>query len=264
MSHFQDLIKAKLMAVAQRKEEESNAPQENDDEDGRITFDDTSEFVRNVNTQSLAAPVKRERAASPQAPEAVVVKIERGDDGDAAEAGDGDEDMDMDSEDEDEALAEIAAREGLSLEEYRLKIDGQMKEIEEIKAEQVSLYITAVLVSVVTDFRNQRKKQSSEAVSPVHLPYSVNREPSKFRLQKMQSANVFNGKKTFGSQITDGEWRNASWQRFKREAKTRIKLSANGKRERGNSRRSGMQWRGSRRTSRMSTSFTRTNLEEVS
>jgi U4/U6.U5 tri-snRNP-associated protein 1 len=122
------------VVVAQRKaEEEEAAPQENTDEDGRITFDDTSEFVRNVTLESIAKPVKRERAASPaQAEHPVVVKIERGEEGEV------DEDEDM-SEDEDEALAEMAAREGMSLEEYRQKIDAQMKEMNKIKAEDVQV-----------------------------------------------------------------------------------------------------------------------------
>jgi U4/U6.U5 tri-snRNP-associated protein 1 len=60
--------------------------------------------------------------------EPVVVKVERVD-----------EDADMDSEDEDDTLAEMAAREGLSLEEYRLKIEREMTEMANIKAEdQVS------------------------------------------------------------------------------------------------------------------------------
>ena len=110
----------------------------NGEEDGLITFDDTSEFVRNVSLDVLTAQVKRERVATPQAESStavhqpVVVKVER------AEVPNGDgEDEDM-SEDEDEALAEMAAREGLSLEEYRTKIDRQMGEIAEIKAEAVS------------------------------------------------------------------------------------------------------------------------------
>ena len=47
---------------------------------------------------------------------------------------DGDEDEDM-SEDEDEGLAEMAAREGMSLQEYREKIDRQMQEMNTIQAE---------------------------------------------------------------------------------------------------------------------------------
>lgn len=117
-------------AVAQRKEEDTTA-QTNGDEDGRITFDDTSEFVRNVNVESMASQVKRERAATPPAAadEPIVVKIERGEEGEV------DEDADMESEDEDETLAEMAAREGLSLAEYRIKIDSQMTEMAGIKAE---------------------------------------------------------------------------------------------------------------------------------
>ncbi|WWD19575.1 hypothetical protein CI109_104036 [Kwoniella shandongensis] len=122
--------------LAQQRQEEETAPQEaNDDDDGRITFDETSEFVRNVTLESLAAPVKRERAATPptQQEQAVVVKIERPEDGEV------DEDEEMESEDEDEALAEIAAREGMSLAEYRLKIDSQLNEIETIKQENAEI-----------------------------------------------------------------------------------------------------------------------------
>jgi U4/U6.U5 tri-snRNP-associated protein 1 len=126
--------------VADRREEDT-APQENGDEDGRITFDDTSEFVRNVTLESRTAQVKREPAASPppaeRAPEAVVVKIERGEDGEVGEG----EDVDMDSEDEDEGLAEMAAREGLSLAEYRLKIDKELEEMSKIKAEDAEVCV---------------------------------------------------------------------------------------------------------------------------
>lgn len=109
--------------------------------------------------QSLAAPVKRERAASeraasPQVQAPIVVKIERGEDGEV------DEDMEMDSEDEDEALAEMAAREGLSLEEYRLKIDNQLKEIEGIKAEQE----VGIKSSYECDWADVQEKEEEEAV----------------------------------------------------------------------------------------------------
>lgn len=109
----------------------------NGDEDGRITFDDTSEFVRNVSLDTLVRPVKKEReeratsnVATAEAP--VVVKIER------TEEGEVDEDEDM-SEDEDDGLAEMAAREGLSLAEYRLKIDRQMEEMNQIQAEDAAV-----------------------------------------------------------------------------------------------------------------------------
>ncbi|OCF38162.1 U4/U6.U5 tri-snRNP-associated protein 1 [Kwoniella heveanensis BCC8398] len=129
--------------IAQQRQEAEAAPADGDggDEDGRITFDDTSEFVRNVTLESLAAPVKRERAATPpvastsngsrsQAPaqDTVTVKIERNEEGQV------DEDEDM-SDEEDDALAEMAAREGLSLEEYRLKIDAQLEEMQNVKKE---------------------------------------------------------------------------------------------------------------------------------
>ena len=69
----------------------------------------------------MASPVAQEQP--------VVVKIER------TEEGEVDEDEDMGSVDEDEALAEMAAREGMSIEEYRIKIDAQMLEMAEVKAE---------------------------------------------------------------------------------------------------------------------------------
>ena len=120
-----------LTAVAERKAEEE-ITQTNGDEDGRITFDDTSEFVRNVNAESVVTQVKRERAATPtaQAEDPIVVKVERVE-----------EDAEMESEDEDDTLAEMAAREGLCLEEYRIKMDREMNEMANIKAEdQVSLF----------------------------------------------------------------------------------------------------------------------------
>lgn len=122
------------VVVAERKAEE-DIPQANGDEDGRITFDDTSEFVRNVNAIAPVTQVKRERAAtSPaQVEEPVVVKVERVDDEDEA--------MESDDEDEDDALAEMAAREGLSLPEYRLKIERQMNEMANIKAEDQVSYL---------------------------------------------------------------------------------------------------------------------------
>lgn len=57
------------------------------------------------------------------------MKIER------TEEGEVDEDEDMESVDEDEALAEMAAREGMSIEEYRIHIDSQMQEMLQVKAE---------------------------------------------------------------------------------------------------------------------------------
>ena len=69
----------------------------------------------------------------------VVVKIERGEEGEV------DEDEDMESEDEDEALAEMAAREGLSLAEYRIKIDSQLQEIAHVKAEDEVRHFSSLI-----------------------------------------------------------------------------------------------------------------------
>lgn len=128
--------------IAQRKQEEGEQVKEEEDgeDDGRITFDETSEFVRNVSLESRAVSVKRERISPPPSgvtptaaevgpsEEPVVVKVERREEGEVD-----DEDDEMGEEDAD--LAEIAAREGMSLEEYREKIDRQMKEMEDMKKE---------------------------------------------------------------------------------------------------------------------------------
>ena len=160
-----------IMPVAQRREEEASAPQENGnneyrdgDEDGRITFDDTSEFVLNVTLESIMRPVKAERedraTSAPQEPAPVVVKIERGENGEIM-----DEDEDM-SDDEDEALAEMAAREGLSLPEYREKIDKQMREMSEIKAEDIEVSYAPLLTKLVAESRfsvdNPQEPSASE------------------------------------------------------------------------------------------------------
>ncbi|KAL1412710.1 hypothetical protein Q8F55_000457 [Vanrija albida] len=172
-------VKAEDLAarIAQQKQEDAAAEAAqadgNDDDDGRITFDDTSEFVRNVTAASLAAPVKQERtrtaspAAGPSsaaAEQPVVVKIER--------VEDGDEPMSDEDEDEDDALAEIAAREGLSLEEYRLRIDAQMRELEDVKAEAAAAEepeapVGNGVANILTMLRNQgslaKKSDADEA-----------------------------------------------------------------------------------------------------
>ncbi|ODN77678.1 hypothetical protein L202_04828 [Cryptococcus amylolentus CBS 6039] len=132
--------------IAQQREEEDRKPkleQDAEAESGLITLDDTSEFVRNVSLDSRALPVKRERLSpapsstpAPAGPadtaaatqERVTVKIER------PEEGELDEDEEMTEEDQE--LAEMAAREGLSLEEYRQKIDNQMVEMAALQAAQ--------------------------------------------------------------------------------------------------------------------------------
>ncbi|KLT45793.1 SART-1 protein [Cutaneotrichosporon oleaginosum] len=149
-----------LAAQIKQEREVDPAPQEDDgDDDGRITFDETSEFVRNVTAESRAAPVKKERSRSASATPArtlappaanggtVVVKVERVD-----------EDIEMsDDEDEDEMLAEMAAREGMSLAEYRLKIDSQMAELGDMaKAqEEPEAVVGNGLAGVLNLLRNQ-------------------------------------------------------------------------------------------------------------
>lgn len=165
--------------IHQQQRQEDDAAQVKDedeaggDDDGRITFDETSEFVRNVTAESrIAVPIKRERsgtgtpapaAASGSTDEAVVVKVERVDDGDA--------EMDSDSEDEDDELANLAAREGLSLAEYRLRIDAQMTELDSLKAEDVDAAAnpdpeptnTQGMAGVLAMLRNQGSLQKRTA-----------------------------------------------------------------------------------------------------
>jgi U4/U6.U5 tri-snRNP-associated protein 1 len=150
------------VVVAQRSTEEDAGPETNGaEDDGRITFDDTSEFVRNVSLDSLARPVKRERTspapvAGPSNGAAQrVVTIERG--------ADADDDVDM-SEDEDEGLAEMAAREGLSLAEYRDKIDRQMQEMSEIKAEDVSVRPNRPSYPAASDRADEQEAEEAPTV----------------------------------------------------------------------------------------------------
>jgi U4/U6.U5 tri-snRNP-associated protein 1 len=173
-----------IYPVAQRKEEEDNAPQANGDEDGRITFDDTSEFVRNVNAESLASQVKRERAATPAGPQAeepIVVKIERGEEG---------EDQDMDSdEDEDETLAEMAAREGLSLPEYRLKIERQLNEMSEIKAEdEVGTFCSLIVPRA--DMVQVEEEEEANTGGGVASVLNLLRQQGSLKAQTSQDAEV--------------------------------------------------------------------------
>lgn len=130
-------------------------------EEDAITFDDTSEFVRNVSLDVLQ--VKREPRATrsesvaakagPSEPvvkqepqeETIVVKIETG-----AEPVDGDVEM-RDAEDddeEDEALAEMALRQGLSLEEMRLKMDADLQAHEAVKQEDDDVSCSSHLLSL--------------------------------------------------------------------------------------------------------------------
>ena len=126
-----------------------------DEEDGGLTFDDTTEFIRNVTLDSL---VKREPVARPvatssssaapgaaiQLPDGVTVKQESGEEPAQIrvkiETTDDDQPLggldvtqqdDVNMEDgelseEDEELAEMALRQGLSIEEMRLKMDAEL------------------------------------------------------------------------------------------------------------------------------------------
>lgn len=126
-----------------------------DEEDGGLTFDDTTEFIRNVTLDSL---VKREPVARPLAtssssaapgaaiqlpdgvtvkqepgeePAQIRVKIETTDDDQPLGGLDVTQQDDVNMEDgelseEDEELAEMALRQGLSIEEMRLKMDAEL------------------------------------------------------------------------------------------------------------------------------------------
>lgn len=145
--------------VKQEREAEPAVKEEDEDEadDGRITFDETSEFVRNVTAESRAVPVKKERSRSATparangasaSTEPVVVKVERVD-----------EDVEMSDEEEeedDEVLAEMAAREGLSLAEYRQRIDSQMHELSAMAAEpEPEAVVGQGMAGVLALLRNQ-------------------------------------------------------------------------------------------------------------
>ncbi|KAJ9095700.1 hypothetical protein QFC21_005572 [Naganishia friedmannii] len=128
------------------------------EEAGVITFDDTSEFVRNVSLDNLQVkreprearsesigaagpsmmPVVKEEPTDEQAP--IVVKIETADEplgGYDVEMGDAEEE-----DEEDEALAEMALRQGLSLEEMRIKMDAELQERNAVKEEEDEFVIT--------------------------------------------------------------------------------------------------------------------------
>jgi U4/U6.U5 tri-snRNP-associated protein 1 len=161
--------------VAQARESNENAEgeeagvkiEEGAGGDAGLTFDDTTEFVRNVTLESL---VKREPArpavasssstAAPataggiQLPDGITVKQEPGEEAtqirvkiettdddqplgglEVGVNGQGDVDMERAEEEgelseEDEELAEMALRQGLSIEEMRLKMDAEMVKTE--------------------------------------------------------------------------------------------------------------------------------------
>jgi hypothetical protein len=121
-------------------------------EDGAISFDDTSEFVRSIATQPIVQVIRTSRntslPAASASPNAVVlsslpqVKTEEQDVDlnammDVSMSGPGDEDEEEDEEDETLALA--ALRQGMSVAEMREKMDAEMVKEEEEDA-SVRLY----------------------------------------------------------------------------------------------------------------------------
>ncbi|KAH8088177.1 SART-1 protein [Filobasidium floriforme] len=137
-----------------------------EEENDGLTFDDTTEFIRNVTLDSL---VKREPVARPiassstaaapaagiQLPDGVTVKQEPGEEPDRIrvkiETTDDDQPLgglevtqqdDVNMEDgelseEDSDLAEMALRQGLSIEEMRLKMDAELGGVKKEDAEDV-------------------------------------------------------------------------------------------------------------------------------
>lgn len=168
--------------VAQARESSENAEgeengvkiEEGAGGDAGLTFDDTTEFVRNVTLESL---VKREPArpavassstapaAGIQLPDGITVKQEPGEEAtqirvkiettdddqplgglEVGVTGQGDVDMERAEEEgelseEDEELAEMALRQGLSIEEMRLKMDAEMVKTEAPEDVSISSHV---------------------------------------------------------------------------------------------------------------------------
>lgn len=173
---------------AEREAEPAEQEEEGED-DGRITFDETSEFVRNVTVEGKIGrprPVEdrtRSRSRSVTgtpgpAPtsngDAQIIQVERVE---------GLEDDSSDEEDGDDELAEMAAREGMSLAEYRAKIDAQMAEMSTLGAEDAVVptleepKVTQGLAGVLALLRNQGALEKKDAAT-------IEAERRKERLQK--------------------------------------------------------------------------------
>jgi hypothetical protein len=123
-------------------------------EDGAISFDDTSEFVRSIVTQPIVQVIRTTRNTSlpvaSASPNTVAsssmpqVKTEEQDVDlnammDAPMSGPGDEDGEED--DEDETLALAALRQGMSVAEMREKMDAELVKEEE-EDTSVRLYLS--------------------------------------------------------------------------------------------------------------------------
>lgn len=169
---------------AEREAEPEPEKEAEGEDDGRITFDETSEFVRNVTAEGKISRSKSAtgtpapRTAVSEEPEGKpqVIQIERVE---------GIEDAEMsDEEDGDDELAEMAAREGLSLAEYRLKIDAQMAEMSQLSAEDApdaptteEPKITQGMAGALALLRNQGSLEKKDAAT-------LEAEKRKERLQK--------------------------------------------------------------------------------
>lgn len=179
-------VRPEDLAERIKAEREAGDGQEDKEEedDGRITFDETSEFVRNVTAEgkigrSKSATGTPAPAAASEEPEAAedkpqVIQVERVE---------GIEDAEMsDEEDGDDELAEMAAREGLSLAEYRQKIDAQMAEMSQLAADTESgpteePKVTQGMAGALALLRNQGSLEKKDAAT-------LEAERQKERLQK--------------------------------------------------------------------------------
>lgn len=127
-------IAAQVLAIKREDEEaQGNA------NDGGMTFDDTSEFVRNVSLDNLQQ-IKREPRAStsatpapaaPPSPQDVkprIIELQTGGSADVemADATNGEASGDDEDDEEEGMLAEMALRQGLTLEEMRAKMDEDL------------------------------------------------------------------------------------------------------------------------------------------
>lgn len=143
-----DDVAAQVLAI--KREQEEQAP--TDVNDGGMTFDDTSEFVRNVSldnlqqvkrepraastmTTTMAATSATAGAASPEDVKPRVIELQTGGAGaDDVEMANGDDDSD---DEEEGMLAEMALRQGLTLEEMRAKMDEDLVKREQDEANGV-------------------------------------------------------------------------------------------------------------------------------
>lgn len=151
----------------------------------------------------------------------------------------------MDSEDEDEGLAEMAAREGLSLAEYRIKIDSQMQEMERVKAEGKLVRNNNGNWNPRLTLRPLRrnKKLSSGAAWQEYSTFSDSKVLWPNDQQKMRNENASRNSEIYGWRITADDRHKETWSGSRRVAGTRIKRNVNGRTRSESRTRREMPWR---------------------